>query len=297
MNGRKKTRPAGQHGGGHERWLITYADMITLLMAFFIMMYSMSVVNLAKFNDVAFSIRSGFGGTLRGAGPGGKHQFLNGGSRTVVRPPGASDPTDPPRRGPKGKGGGVGGRSDEEFERELSALVFLDHLAHVVAVRRDPRGLVLSIAPDELFFRAGSATLSDKAGAFLSNIAGLLALSGKDVLVEGHTDPAPMRSSRFPSNWELSAARASAVASALEDHGVPGKRLTAIGYGATRAREARGEGDLAAGNRRVDIIIVRSGTEAIGGATPPLLAPEREAARARPDIRPRLTKVWRRELE
>jgi chemotaxis protein MotB len=301
--GHKKKKHDEKHGN-HERWLITYADMITLLMAFFIMMYSMSVVNLAKFRDVAFSIRSGFGGSLRGAGPGGAHLFLEqsgGGSRKSLREGSPHAPVlGATTRTANGADGGTDPKSRKgsrvDLATELSALAFLTNVARVVDVRRDRRGVVVSVAPDELFFGPGSAALSPHALEFIGSIASLLAVSGNDIVVEGHTDPAPVRSSSFASNWALSSARASAVTAALEERGVPGTRLTAIGFSDTRRREARGlspEGT----NRRVDIVVVERNSDAarLATQTSPLPATLHDAAR--PGIRPVLSKVWRRGQE
>ncbi len=130
----------GHDGGGSLRWLLTYADMITLLMAFFIMLYSMSVMNLNKFREVAISIRSGFGGMVEGQG----RSVLGTSGQFSIKP--SIIPGDT-----------VG--ISWQIVQKLQALVKEKHLQKVVNLRVDERGLVVSLVTDKLLFAKGQAEI------------------------------------------------------------------------------------------------------------------------------------------
>ncbi|MHB0938743.1 MAG: OmpA family protein [Armatimonadota bacterium] len=263
--------------GGHEepenaeRWLLTYADMITLLMAFFIMMYSMSVLNLEKFNEAAFSIRSGFGGTLKG----GKHLL----------------------RSEPGSGSGISviahifehERPLHEVKAELTGYSEKNNITDKVAVLTEKRGIVVSISADNLLFAAGSAEIKPAAFAILDKVASKVKRMPNDIMVEGHTCNIPISTSSYPSNWELSAARASSVVRYLTHHGVPPARLMAVGYGEARPRLPNDTEAHRAMNRRVDIVILDTDQESTSTVEQGSESPPDGSARR---VRPNLRKVW-----
>lgn len=217
---------------GLDRWLLTYADMITLLMAFFIMVYSMSVLNVSKFRQAAVSIRSGFRGVTKGQG------------KSILNTP----PT------------AVGDTAGVPWKTLKPVVEFIDRQARDqnVTIGEDDRGIVISMSSDSLLFDPGSAEVKPKAFPFLDKIAGMLKSTSNDVRVEGHTCDLPPRSDRYATNWELSTARATGILRYLvERRGLPQSRVSASGYGSTRPAAANRVGDNRARNRRVEIIIVR----------------------------------------
>ncbi len=263
------------HEGGHEnaeRWLLTYADMITLLMAFFIMMYSMSVMNLEKFNAVAFSIRSGFGGVLKGG-------------RSLL-----SHPT-----GQRSLSQGFPIREErqpvEQMKQAIETYVAAQNLGDEVDVTRDERGVVIRISAEKLLFTRGTANLTPAASPVLERIAQYIKPMVNNILVEGFTCDLPISTAQYPSNWELSGARASRVVRFFEERDVAAERMSAVGYGETRPRFPNTTEARRMKNRRVDIVIldeVQQKKTATQGKV------YREALKNGEDrVRPNLPKVWR----
>jgi chemotaxis protein MotB len=258
-----RTRAAGeQHGdeGGHSgsgglRWLLTYADMITLLMAFFIMLYSMSILSLNKFKEVAISIRSGFGGPLEG----GTHLLTHpAGQRDIsgVQFPGES-------------------KSVQEVAEELKQFIDEHALEGSMRVSIEPRGLVISIVTDNLLFPIGSSELRPQAREILDKIAEAIERFSNSILVEGHTCRLPIATSIFPSNWELSAARASRVVRYLvEQHAMKPSRFAAVGYADTRPVAPNNLEVQRRRNRRVDIVVLTTSPGSSNGQSPAKLDSE-----------------------
>jgi len=239
-------RTSGDHGGGgHDgggslRWLLTYADMITLLMAFFIMMYSMSILNLARFRQVAFSIRSGFGGLTEGQG---KSIMGSSGQVSVKPSPIAGESTGVPW----------------QIIRRIQRFVREEDLEKVVKLRTDERGIVVSLVTDQVMFGKGQADLSPLAKKLVFSIADTIRGIPNEIRVEGHTCDLPIVSNKYPSNWELSTARAAAVVRFLiEQVGVPQERLSAAGYADSKPLAPNNCERNRALNRRVDIVILVS---------------------------------------
>lgn len=235
-------------GGGHEaagmmRWLLTYADMITLLMAFFIMMYSMSVLNLEKFREVAFSIRSGFGGPLEG-GPG----MLNFPQRKDGLMPNLNDISE---------SSGLG--AIPGVAREIEQYIRGQGLSQVVRLRVEERGLVVSLVTDQVLFDIGRAELRPQAKQILRKVAQIVREIPNEIAVEGHTCDLPIRTAQFPSNWELSTARATTVVRFLiEQNGIPPGRISAAGYADSRPLVPNDSEAHRVLNRRVDIVILNT---------------------------------------
>jgi chemotaxis protein MotB len=227
----------GHDGGGMLRWLLTYADMITLLMAFFILMYSMSILNLEKFKAVAISIRSGLGGELDG----GKHLLTHPSGQRAVTEQMIREET----------------KSTAQVAQELREYIKVNNLQQSMRVNIEQRGLVITIVADNMLFQIGSADLQPSAQKILTPIAKLVGGITNDVLVEGHSCDLPIHTERFPSNWELSSARASRVIRTLiEQYKVPANRLAAAGYADTRPTAPNDSEDHRRWNRRVDVVVL-----------------------------------------
>jgi chemotaxis protein MotB len=242
---RNGTQTGGGHGGGGlERWLVTYADLITLLMAYFIMVYSLSQLDLAKFRKVLAGFRASTAslGLLEGG-----QGVLPGGSGVLeVEAPSPTPATDP---------------LSESFQALASGIlqqVTAAGLGAQVEVRVTPEGVRVSMA-GPLLFDTASAELRPEAEPVLRAVArAIRARSEILVRVEGHADVRPIRTFRYPSNWELSSARAASVIRRLMQlSGADGTRFTVVGYGDSRpARRGTSPEDLAR-NRRVEILLLR----------------------------------------
>ena len=229
-----------------DRWLLTYSDMITLLMAFFIMMYSMSVLNLAKFRQAAFSIRSGFGGIMQGQG-----KSLLGTSGEFGAKPTAIV-------------GDTAGAAWKVIKPLVDYVGESENLrragTQIADVSQDERGIVISVLTDSLLFEPGSAVLKKESLPLMDKISETLDGLSNNILVEGHTCDLQPRGSRYPTNWELSTARATTVLRYLvEAKGLDAKRFSAAGYASMRPIVSNEGEKLRKKNRRVEIVILKPG--------------------------------------
>lgn len=235
---RKKKGPEGHDNS--ERWLLTYADMITLLMAFFIMMYSMSVLNMSKFREAAISIRSGFGGIIKGQG------------KSVLGTSGAYSVKPSPMTGETAV-------AAWKVVRPLVNYIKDDpELSKSAQVNMDSRGIVISMLSDNMLFDSGSAEIREPALPLLDKIAEMLDKVANGIRIEGHTCDLPPRSgAKYPTNWELSTARATNVLRyLLEYKGLDVNLLSAAGYAGTHPIVPNTSEQNRRKNRRVDIVIV-----------------------------------------
>ncbi|MCC6445217.1 MAG: flagellar motor protein MotB [Armatimonadetes bacterium] len=240
----KKKKSAGGHDN-EERWLLTYADMITLLVAFFMMLYSMSIVNNQKFHDLALSVRGGFGGVLTGGGP----SPFGGGSSDSTKPDIAPQGMD--------KSSGL-----VQTEKLVNKYIQDKKLKEALSVHEDERGLVITLATDHVLFDMGSADIKPKIGEVLDKIGKLLKGMSNHIRVEGHTCNLPVRNAQFHDNFRLSMTRASNVYYYLIRSGISPDRLAATGYADTRPLALNTSDANRAKNRRVDIVILNAGEAA-----------------------------------
>jgi len=279
-------RGRGRHrGGGHseeseERWLLTYADMITLLMALFMVLFSISSVNISKYQTLQKSLKAAFSGNIL---PGGKAISQQGSTANASQVPAtfelqAIEPVQTQGSSPLQNstarssqtatatqtavaGQGAAQRETNEFaqiKHELDAYAKSHGFSSSVKTTIEKRGLVIRVLTDDLLFASGQATLSSQATSLLSEIGQLLNIDETHpISVEGNTDDIPIHSSLYPSNWQLSTARASSVVEFLIAHGIAAGRLTATGNAEERpvASEATEAGR--ARNRRVEIVLRR----------------------------------------
>jgi chemotaxis protein MotB len=228
--GRKK------HESEHEnleRWLLTYADLITLLLAFFIVMYSMSKVDAKKFGVMAQALQS----ILHGKGT----AVLKGEASLV----GAH------------KGGGPMKIGDLRLlQIKVNDAAKEMGLEDKVQAEMDERGLVIRIS-ESAFFDPGRAELKHDAVKFLDVISATLIGIPNHVRIEGHTDNLPISTDKFPSNWELSVHRSTVcVRYLIEKHAFPPDRVSALGYGEYRPIADNASVIGRAKNRRVDIVVL-----------------------------------------
>ena len=198
-------------------WLTTYADMMTLLMTFFVLLFAMSTLDPVKLEQFGDSTKK------------------NTGSLKKVKKVSLS-----------------------QINKEVKKLVVEQELQSQVKVSMDARGVTLGIASD-LAFGSGTAKLSGSIKSFLAKLVGTMEKATYAIAVEGHTDNVPIRSGQFPSNWELSAARASAVIRYLTSQGIEADKFRAIGFGDTAPIAPNDTRENQAKNRRVDITFLTIG--------------------------------------
>lgn len=236
----------------HDRWLVSYADFITLLFAFFVVMYAVSLVNEGMYRVLSDSIVSAF---HRNSGASGE-------APTSIIPRGSAIlfPLIAPRKPvivPIQKPAELKHETREkmrnmaqEIHDVLSPLIQNGQ----VRITENARGITLDINANVLF-QPGDALLSVEAVHALSAVARILAKTDFSITVEGHTDNTPIATPQFPSNWELSGVRASSVVRLLIDHGVSPTQLTVIGYADQRPLADNDSPEHRARNRRVAITI------------------------------------------
>jgi chemotaxis protein MotB len=251
----------------HERWLLTYADMITLLVAFFIMLYAMSVMNQHKFQQVAISVRSGFGGNVIGSAP----SILDGrGESTAdisMTEQGSGDinkevqeiaPQLVPRALLVHGNGGGSPLMDKTLQR-LKDVIKSEHLEKTVMVQSEERGIVVTVLTDKFLFDQGQADLRPQFTYVLDSVSRPLRAIPNLVRIEGHTDDLPICTPKFPSNWELSATRATNVLRYFVDQNeLPAARLSVAGYADTRPLVPNTSDENRALNRRVEIVVLKT---------------------------------------
>jgi chemotaxis protein MotB len=214
---------------GQDRWLVSYADLVTLLLAFFTTLYAASTVDANKMAPLSVSLQDAF--AIDKAVP------SSDGHPTPVEAVKRSHSLDDLKL---------------TLEKQLAQAV-QDHNADVSI---DPRGLVVSM-PDDAAFPVGSTDVSPAALGMIGQIADTVRAVPNPIRIEGHTDDVPIRTPRYGSNWELSTARASAVVAYLiQNVGIEPGRLSAAGYGEFHPRVANDSPLNRARNRRIDIIIL-----------------------------------------
>jgi len=243
---------------GRDRWLITYSDLITLLMIFFVIMYAMSQVSQAKFYALEQSLAQAL------------HQSRNFategvGTTSIIE---AANPTD------KGKKLNPGSSSqqtqeDKTFDslyQEISQYIKQHNLQANVSLQNETRGIQITFK-DVVLFDTGQATIKPQARQILDGLAPFIKTVNNPVVVEGYTDNQPISTPQFPSNWELSAARAINVVRFYQSVGIDPARLSGVGYGEYHPLVPNTTPANRQKNRRVNIVIVRNPATSTGSST------------------------------
>ena len=255
-----------KHEGNSERWLLTYSDLITLLMILFILLYAMSNVNEAKYEQLARSLNKSLGNNSGSNSvlPGGDN-ILPGGGEVLL--------------------GDDGGESSEEVEEEseesdssqsdssqsqttdssnnmqalnddIDKIINENDLNQDISTNHSEGGLIITF-PSSVFFDSGNAVLKDNMKRALDIIADKLNEIDNDILVRGYTDNVPIKGSVFSSNWQLSAVRAANVVQYLIEHdNVDGTRLMAVGCGENNPVATNDTAEGRNKNRRIEMIIL-----------------------------------------
>jgi chemotaxis protein MotB len=232
--GLKKGPPPNAEKDRSERWLLTYADLITLLLIFFIVLYSMSKIDSKRFEEMSKSLAIAFGGA-------GRSGVLDAG-RSVIP-------------GDKVYKERLEMQSTEERVRRMIAQRGLEGK---ISTDLGQRGLVISVK-DTVLFTVGSADLTPAAREVMKNVTTIMSAMPNPIRIEGHSDTVPIHTERFYSNWELSTARATNVLQFfIKDGGIAPERLSAAGYGEYRPLVPNSNDRNRALNRRVDIVLLSS---------------------------------------
>ena len=262
----------------HEAWAIPYGDLITLLLAFFVVMYALSSVNEGKFRVLSESLTAAFRGTPMSPEPiqvgslaRALHSAPAGDAGTIIpmdiaRPRALLDPRDFDAfgRDAGGMSGGEGLREDELQEAARGMSLIADLIQRAVAplidadlirMRREHFWVEVEINTS-LLFASGSAEIFPAARPVLDELSGILEDLPVRVHVEGFTDDVPISTAQFPSNWELSAARASSVLRMLVENGLDPTTMAAIGFGEYRPIADNETPEGRRQNRRVTIVIL-----------------------------------------
>ncbi|QED48962.1 flagellar motor protein MotS [Cytobacillus dafuensis] len=242
----KLRRRESQAPKGAPGWMVTFSDLITLILVFFILLFSMSQIDMLKFKAITESFREQFFDFYPSVVP-------------LDNPAGieADMPVNDKNEG-KANENSDQDSTDESLENLLTEVQsFLDKngMDDVIIANRTERGVVL-VLQEKVLFAPGEANVIADAHPFLDKVGELLKNLPNLVKVEGHTDDRPMNSYRYPSNWELSAARASSVINYLiEEHQLDSSRFIAVGYSDTRPIVPNDSPENRQKNRRVEIVI------------------------------------------
>ena len=229
---RRGTDKEALESAGMMRWLLTYADMITLLLALFIILFAISNISAVKFNKLARAISGGFSSTS-----------------SINEPP---------------NGGAIGnerGHTDEanmaDAKSQLDRYIAQQNLQSKVQTRITKQGLVITLLSDKTYYDSGSADMRPETKHLLDAVATQLGRVHNNVLVQGNTDNVPIATASYPTNWELSAARATGVTRYLVEHDhISPTRIAFAGYGEFRPRVGNDNEAHRTQNRRVDILIL-----------------------------------------
>jgi len=265
-----------KHKGGHheeeheneERWLVSFADMMTLLFALFMVLFSISSVNTSKFEALQKSLNDAFSGAVL---DGGKSMLSTGASaeeteQASVQPPLPSlRPLTDIKAETSAKSSAEAAKKAKQEEQDFRKLKRrIDKLSKEaglqgkvnVTVRR--RGLVIQLLTDKVFFDSGSASLKPYARKLVDKIAVVVRDEREHpIVVEGHTDSQPISGSQYPSNWELSGARSGAVIRDFVENGVLARRVTGGMYANQEPIDTNSTPEGRAKNRRVEIVLSR----------------------------------------
>jgi chemotaxis protein MotB len=261
-----KKKHKGEHGDIHpdERWLVTYADMITLLLAVFIVMYALSDTNLRKFNAFAQSLSSAFNTDV----------FAGSTAFTV-----SSGMESAPDSGSKDAGSGIVGDQTKSIKAVVNDYAIREGLGNGISVEQVPEGIAIRIE-STLLFQPGRARLAEGSLATLEKIAQTIGAETQDqsIRIVGHTDDTSTAGALYADNFELSTARAMSVMRFLVDAGIGASRMRVEGDGQYSPLLPNTSEENRAKNRRVDILIlyppeVSAPTSTAGTGVTPSLNP------------------------
>jgi len=239
----------------HERWLVSYADFITLLFAFFVVMYSISSVNNDKYESLSEALDEAF--SMRHKMQKASNPIQIGAEPTTIQPIILDNPTTEEKKKQRKL-------SDEILKERRQLLMVSEQFEDVlqpyvendlVEVKRNDFWIELEMN-SQLLFLSGEAELSTKAAPVLKKIAEVIRRMPNVINIEGHTDDVPIDTIEFPSNWDLSSARATTVVREFVKNGISAKRLSAVGYGEFHPVADNNNDEGRNKNRRVVLVLM-----------------------------------------
>lgn len=294
-HGGKKKR-GGDHGEHvDERWLITYADLMTLLVALFMVLFSISSVNKSKLESLQHSLQDAFSGKVL---PGGQSIKESGGVENIKTPsaspkesslqPYVGSPQDRSRS--KTKAGAQGNAEEQAFKKlkkQLDSVAAQQGLSGKIKVSVTDDGLLIRLLTDKLLFDSGSAVPRPQALPLLKDVAALLSATQKthQLIISGNTDDQPIHSGQFRDNLALSTERANSIFRTFAADGISPLRMTAAGRGAYAPIAANTSAAGRSLNRRVEILVPRLTAVTASGSK----AGEPEIPSIKPDFAPSST--------
>jgi chemotaxis protein MotB len=220
---------------GMMRWLLTYADMITLMLALFIILFAMSTISKVKVQEFAKQVTAGFDNVW--------------------------SVNQPPSGGTNGEQSFNASANIPAIQKELQRYVEQHKLQNEVQVHMDHRGLVITLLSDKSYYSSGSAELRPETLPILDEINSFLKKNQQLIRVEGNTDNVPISTAQYPTNWELSTARAVNVVRYMVEHDkMDPTRISAAGYGEWRPRRPNDSDADRQQNRRVDVVLLNATT-------------------------------------
>ncbi|MEV1289866.1 flagellar motor protein MotB [Micromonospora sp. NPDC049679] len=267
----------------HERWLVSYADMLTLLFVLFVVLFAMSNVDKAKYEKLATSLASGFGASTAaisgnpqplqgsgnesnvfpidpGANPGLEQEVSKGAPQSAeekARKAGAAA-ADRARASANARAANREVKNLKEIERKIKNALERAGLQDTVQFAIDERGLHVTVVTSEVVFAGDRADLLAAGREIMDTVAPALRPLPNNIQVDGHTNQLPVPTRNYPSAWELSTARASTVVRYLNGKGIESVRLSAAGYAGTRPLIPADNPQSVTMNRRVDIVVLSS---------------------------------------
>ncbi|NII09172.1 flagellar motor protein MotD [Oleiagrimonas sp. C23AA] len=254
-----KRRYQEEHAN-HERWAIPYADLLTLLLAFFVVMYAVSAVNVSKYRQMASSIHEAFNGGGKSIRPPLTQASASPGpvpapTQTVIGAPQTPVETPVPHTEKHAEGGDKQTAALKDIAAQVRQAMQPLINRKLVGLHQTRFWLEIEIRTD-LLFHSGQAHLQPSAIRILSQVAHVLSPFTNPLRVEGYTDNKPINTYAYPSNWELSAARAASVARLFSENGVDPSRLGILGWGQYRPIASNDTAEGRDRNRRVTIVVL-----------------------------------------
>ncbi len=245
---RRRRRDKQGERDNHERWLITYSDLITLLMIFFVIMYAMSKVDVAKFMTLSQSLAAALHKN-------DEIPLKNLGTTGLVVPANPSDEGNKQKTGPVERDTAEDRKLDNLYQ-QVSAYIKEHHLEGNVKIVSQQRGIQITLR-DIVLFDTGKATIKPQARKLLQGLVPFFQKLDNPIVIEGHTDNRPIATPQYPSNWELSAARAINVVRFFVGEHIDPSRLSGVGYGEYHPVAPNDTEAHRQENRRVNIVILR----------------------------------------
>ncbi|HEX3604255.1 MAG TPA: flagellar motor protein MotD [Steroidobacteraceae bacterium] len=247
----------------HEAWAIPYGDLVTLLFALFTVMYAMSSVNEGKFRVLSDAMIAAFNGAPKSMRPvnmgepepgkGGDKPLIGITPTALIRVKSDQEAPAPPLLPKPADIPGSLIRMEREVQDAMRALID----AKLITVKRESMWLEIEINTD-ILFPSGSGAFSSSAEPVLDKLAEVLKPFPNPIRVEGHTDDRPIHTSAFPSNWELSAARAASVVHQFTKQGIDPLRLEIVGFGEFHPRQPNASAEGRNANRRVAVLVLEA---------------------------------------